>query len=155
MGIVAAALAYAGFGVGQPGGAGLLALAMLAAITAWGISAGARWGRYLSVLAAIACAGAGLFGMYAFVAIFGLLGYSGGRISRSDLTVLALLLLMGATFVVLLVSLVGKHRSDDVLRPQSRGRVIPVALGFAVGIAVSAAFSLALSTLAESPCCSA
>lgn len=163
MGLVAGVLAFAGFGVLQPPpvtehtrslefGSALLVLALLAAITGWGISGRARWGRYLGFLVAIACAIAGMFGMYGLVV---LIGYP-GTFSRSNLAVLAVLLFMGMTSVVLLVALLGeKHSVKNLIGLGPRQRLAWLAFSFVSGIAVSAVFSAALSTVAEPPCCPA
>jgi hypothetical protein len=131
-------------------GSGLFALALLAAMTGWGISGGARWGRFMGSLVAIACAIAGLFGMYVLVV---LLGYP-GLWSRTNLAVTAVLLLMGITSVVLLTALVGaKHSAEDAIGLAPGRRAALMGFGLVIGIGASGAFSSWLSTLTEPPCC--
>jgi hypothetical protein len=64
MGVVAGTLGFISLGVGQPGGLGLLGLAVVAAVTGWGVSGRARWARVLGFVVAIACAAAGVFGLH-------------------------------------------------------------------------------------------
>jgi hypothetical protein len=149
MGLVAGVLGFVSFGVGQPGGAGLLALAVLSAITGWGISGGARWGRYLGVLAAIVSGGAGAYGIYALVAV---IAYT--LTSRFNLAVLAVLLLLGITCIVLLALLVGvKASTEDPTAHSPRRRATLIASGLVIGIGASGVFSSWLSTWTEPPCC--
>ncbi len=161
MGVVAGVFAFAGIVVVRPppvteytrsleSGSGLLVLAVFAAITGWGLSGGARWGHFLGVLAAIACAIAGMFGIYGLVV---LLAYP-GMFSRSNLAVLAVLLLMGMTFVVLLVALLGeRHSVKTASGLEPRQRLARLAFGSALGIGASLVFSSALSAMPEPPCC--
>lgn len=149
LGVVAGTLASVSFGVGQPGGLGLLGLAVVAAVTGWGISGRARWARVLGFLVAIVCAAAGLFGLYGLVALVAL-----GLFSRANLAVLGVLLLSGVTSVVLLVAMLRDSKpagaSIDVgARPQ----VTRLVIGVVLGIGVVALFGFALSMVAEPPCC--
>ncbi|MEX0626979.1 MAG: hypothetical protein WD402_10575 [Chloroflexota bacterium] len=163
MGLVAGVLAFAGFGVLQPPpitehtrslefGSALVGLALLAAITGWAISGGARWGRFLGWLVAIVCAVAGAFGIYGLVAFLA----DPEVFSRSNLAVLAVLLFMGVTSIVLVAVPLGERHSQEVLSSFiQRKRLTWLASGFVIGIAVSAAFGAFLSTVPELPCCPA
>jgi len=149
MGVVAGTLGFVSFGVGQPGGLGLLGLAVVAAVTGWGISGRARWARVLGFVVAIACAAAGVFGLYGLVA---LIAY--GLFSRANLAVLGVLLLSGVTSVVLAVALLRDREPPGALIDVgARPRATRLAIGFALGIGVAALFGFALSMVAEPPCC--
>jgi hypothetical protein len=79
-----------------------------------------------------------------------------GGISRFNLAVLAVLLLMGISSIVLLALLTGTlHSAEDSIRIAQRRRASLVVFGLVVGIAASVVFSLWLSTLTDPPCCSA
>ncbi len=163
MGLVAGVLAFAGFGVLQPPpitdhtrslefGSALVGLALLAAVTGWGISGRARWGRFLGWLVAIVCAVAGAFGIYGLVYFLA----DPEIFSGSNLAVLAVLLFLGVTAIVLVAVSLGKRHSQEVLTSFiQRKRLTWLASGFVIGIAVSAALGAFLSTVPEPPCCPA
>jgi hypothetical protein len=145
-------LLYLGFGVGQPGGAALLVLAVLTAITGWGMASGARWRRYLGILMMIATGGAGAYGVYGLVVLVA----QSSNWSRVNIAVLAVLLLMGITSVVLLAALVGaKYSAEDAIGLAPRRQAVLMAFGFVIGVGASVLFSAWLSTLVEPPCCPA
>ncbi len=149
LGVVAGTLASISFGVGQPGGLGLLGLALVAAVTGWGISGRARWARALGFLVAIVCAAAGVFGLYGLVALIAF-----GLFSRANLAVLGVLLLSGVTSAVLLVALLRDREPPGALIDVgARPRATRLAIGVALGIGVAALFGFALSMVAEPPCC--
>lgn len=147
MGFVAGVIAYVG--VVLQSGLALLALSAVAVITGWGLSDGARWGRNLGFLVAGACAIAGLIGLYGLVAIIG----NPGTLSRSNLAVLTVLLLMAITSVALLFALPRKEPPEQRTSRTPWPRLSRLGLGFAAGIGGSALFAVALSRMAEPPCC--
>ena len=115
------------------------------------MAAGTEWGRYLGILVAIAFGGACAYGVYGLVVLTGYVG-----ISRFNLAVLAVLLLMGLTSVVLLAAMVGpRHAAEGTIGLTPRRRSAFLAIGFLVGVAASVVFSTWLSTMPEPPCCPA
>ncbi|MEO8252113.1 MAG: hypothetical protein ABI978_05750 [Chloroflexota bacterium] len=154
MAFVGGVLAFASFGVGQPGGVALLLAAALAVGSGWGIAAATRWGRYLGITTAIALAGAGAYGIYGLTVLWEYIGFGG--LSGFDWAVLAVLGLMGVSSIVLVAALVAPHAMvADAIRPAPRRRAAILALGLVAGVAVAVIFGLVVSTLPEPPCCRA
>jgi len=110
------------------------------------------WGRLLALIAASAGVVAGIFGLYGLATLVG----QGNLWSRSNLAVLAVLLVSEATALVVLVALLRPHGlAKDPIRVSAARRAAPLAFGLLIGISASIAFSSWLSTLAEPPCCPA
>ena len=165
LGLIAGILAIAGLAVlrtpslADPGdtaslefGVGLIGLGLLSAVTAWGVSGMRPWGRLLALIAASAGVVAGIFGLYGLATLVG----QGNLWSRSNLAVLAVLLVSEATALVVLVALLRPHGlAKDPIRVSAARRAAPLAFGLLIGISASIAFSSWLSTLAEPPCCPA
>lgn len=163
LGLIAGILACAGLAVlrtpslAVPGdtaslefGVGLIGLGLLCAVTAWGVSGARPWGRLFALIAATACAAAGIFGLYGLAMLVG----QGNLWSRMNIAVLAVLLLMGITSAVLLIAVLRVHDSaKDAIRVTPARRAAPLAFGLLIGLGASIAFSSWLSTLAEPPCC--
>lgn len=149
MGLVAAVLGVGSLGVGQPGGSAILVFSVLLATAGWWVAAGSQWGRRLGILVATAFGVAGAYGVYGLVSLM-----DDGGISRFNLAVLAVLLLMGTASVVLLAAFVGPKRfAEHRIGVAPRRRAELVAFGLVVGIAASVVFGLWLSTLTDPPCC--
>ena len=164
LGLMAGILAFAGLEVlrtpylAVPGdtaslefGVGLIGLGLLSAITAWGVSGARPWSRFIALFAAIAGAAAGVFGLYVLVVMVG----NPGTFSRLNLAVLAVLLVSGASAVVLFVALLRERPSEETQRPAAWQRLAGVVLAVTAGIVASALFTAFLSTLVEPPCCPA
>lgn len=151
IGLVAGVLAVASTGVGPPGGGALLALAALMAVAAWFAAGASRWRRYLGIPIAIAFGIAGAYGVYGLVSLL-----DDGGISRFNLAVLGVLLLMGTTSAFLFLALAGRaHSAEVATRLEPWRRAASVAVGVILGVGASLLFGIWLSSLTDPPCCSA